>query len=108
LLATKYSRQNLSRSSGRPQAGRAADLDDAAGWPLSAGISRNPRQSGRLLDLGFNPEFASEVTLQPIRRFNFDAAIIFEHSCHPLRTRPFVDNSIQYLLGQLSAGAAAA
>ena len=29
------------------------------------------------LDLCFNPELAAEVTLQPIRRFNFDAAIIF-------------------------------
>src|SRR5947208_13760128 len=30
-----------------------------------------------LLDLCFTPEFAAEVTLQPIRRFNFDGAIIF-------------------------------
>nr|WP_283841735.1 uroporphyrinogen decarboxylase [Bradyrhizobium manausense] len=29
------------------------------------------------LDLCFNPELAAEVTLQPIRRFGFDAAIIF-------------------------------
>jgi len=29
------------------------------------------------LSLCYNPELASEVTLQPIRRFNFDAAIIF-------------------------------
>jgi uroporphyrinogen decarboxylase len=29
------------------------------------------------LDLCFNPKLAAEVTLQPIRRFNFDAAIIF-------------------------------
>ncbi len=29
------------------------------------------------LDLCYNPELASEITLQPIRRFNFDAAIIF-------------------------------
>ncbi len=34
-------------------------------------------KAGGFLDLCFNPEFASEVTLQPIRRFNFDAAIIF-------------------------------
>ena len=32
---------------------------------------------GEFLDLCFTPEFAAEVTLQPIRRFNFDAAIIF-------------------------------
>jgi uroporphyrinogen decarboxylase len=35
------------------------------------------QQAGSFLDLCFNPEFASEVTLQPIRRFDFDAAIIF-------------------------------
>jgi uroporphyrinogen decarboxylase len=29
------------------------------------------------LDLCFNPELACEVTLQPIRRFGFDAAILF-------------------------------
>ncbi len=29
------------------------------------------------LDLCYNPKLASEVTLQPIKRFNFDAAIIF-------------------------------
>ncbi len=33
--------------------------------------------AGGFLDLCFNPEFAAEVTLQPIRRFGFDAAIIF-------------------------------
>jgi uroporphyrinogen decarboxylase len=34
-------------------------------------------KAGGFLDLCFNPEFAADVTLQPIRRFNFDAAIIF-------------------------------
>jgi uroporphyrinogen decarboxylase len=34
-------------------------------------------KAGGFLDLCFNPEFAAEVTLQPIRRFKFDAAIIF-------------------------------
>ena len=34
-------------------------------------------RAGGLLDLCFTPEYAAEVTLQPIRRFNFDAAIIF-------------------------------
>jgi uroporphyrinogen decarboxylase len=35
------------------------------------------QKAGGFLDLCFTPELATEVTLQPIRRFNFDAAIIF-------------------------------
>ncbi len=34
-------------------------------------------KAGNFLDLCFTPEYAAEVTLQPIRRFGFDAAIIF-------------------------------
>jgi uroporphyrinogen decarboxylase len=34
-------------------------------------------RAGGFLDLCFSPEYAAEITLQPIRRFNFDAAIIF-------------------------------
>ena len=34
-------------------------------------------KAGGFLDLCFTPDYAAEVTLQPIRRFNFDAAVIF-------------------------------
>ena len=34
-------------------------------------------RAGSFLDLCFTPEFATEATLQPIRRFHFDAAILF-------------------------------
>src|SRR6202158_3330185 len=34
-------------------------------------------KAGGFLDLCFTPELAAEVMLQPILRFNFDAAIIF-------------------------------
>jgi uroporphyrinogen decarboxylase len=34
-------------------------------------------RAGSFLDLCFTPDLAAEVTLQPIRRFGFDAAILF-------------------------------
>lgn len=35
------------------------------------------KKAGSFLDLCYNPDFAVEVTLQPIRRFGFDASILF-------------------------------
>ena len=35
------------------------------------------KQAGSFLDLCYSPEYATEVTLQPIRRYGFDAAILF-------------------------------
>jgi len=35
------------------------------------------KQAGNFLDLCYSPDFATEVTLQPIRRYGFDAAILF-------------------------------
>src|ERR1700716_3145142 len=39
---------------------------------------------GGVLDLCFAPRLAAEVTLQPIRRFGFDAAILFSDLLIPL------------------------
>jgi uroporphyrinogen decarboxylase len=38
---------------------------------------RTRETAGSFLDLCFTPELAAEVTLQPVRRFDFDAAILF-------------------------------
>jgi len=38
---------------------------------------RTREQAGGFLKLCYSPELATEVTLQPIRRFGFDAAILF-------------------------------
>ena len=35
------------------------------------------KKAGSFLELCYEPDHASEVTLQPIRRFDFDAAILF-------------------------------
>lgn len=35
------------------------------------------QEAGGFLDLCYNPKLATEVTLQPIRRFGFDGAILF-------------------------------
>ena len=41
------------------------------------GIPRQPRPRRQLLAMAKNPDFACEVTLQPLERFPLDAAILF-------------------------------
>lgn len=47
---------------------------------------RTREQAGSFLALCRNPALAAEVTLQPVRRFSFDAAIIFSDILLPLTT----------------------
>ncbi len=35
------------------------------------------KQAGGFLDMAYNPQMACEITMQPIRRFGMDGAIIF-------------------------------
>ena len=75
----------------RPDAPRKAILRALAGEALSPPPAWMMRQAGRylpeyratraragdFLSLCYTPELAAEVTLQPIRRYGFDAAILF-------------------------------
>ncbi len=65
-----------------------SDISAAGSWPPPIWMMRQAGRylpeyrkvradAGSFLDLCYSPELATEVTLQPIRRFGFDAAILF-------------------------------
>ncbi|MCT4655620.1 MAG: uroporphyrinogen decarboxylase [Cohaesibacter sp.] len=53
--------------------------------------------AGSFLDLCYNPELATEVTLQPIRRFGFDGAILFSDI---LVVPDALDRSVRFVQGE--------
>lgn len=54
-------------------------------------------RAGGFLDLCFNPELAAEVTVQPVRRFGFDAAILFSD----ILVVPFaLGRKVEFLVGE--------
>ena len=51
--------------------------DSCVSRSLSGEYRDTRRRAGSFLDLCYNSDLATEVTLQPIEKFGFDAAILF-------------------------------
>ena len=55
----------------------------ASGRALAAGVSGHPG-TGSILDAVRDPDLATEVTLQPVRRYGVDAAILYSDIVVPV------------------------
>jgi uroporphyrinogen-III decarboxylase len=76
LFKEPYAR-SASRYAQRCPSGRRGPSGSCARRALSAGISRLRAEKGGFLELVYDSEAAAEITVQPIRRFGFDGAILF-------------------------------
>ena len=66
-----------------PPAGRRdAGVVHAPGGPVASRISRDPRAT--LFEVAATPELCAEVTLQPVRRHDVDAAVMFADIMTPV------------------------
>jgi uroporphyrinogen decarboxylase len=66
------------------------------------------RQAGSFLDLCYNTDLATEVTLQPIRRFGFDASILFSDILvvpHAMGQKVWFEEGEGPRLAQITSGA---
>ena len=56
----------------------------APGGPVAARVSRHPRAKHAFFEVAHTPELCAEVTLQPVRRHDVDAAVMFADIMTPV------------------------